>query len=193
MKQATPVLLAAWRHQEVRDGFEVVFVHDDDDGERLDGHVAAVEDAQGWWVAYEIRLDRSWRTRTATVSARSLAGMRTVLVEGNGTGRWLVDGAAAPHLDGCLDVDLEASVLTNAFPVRRLGLSVGGAADAPAVYVRAADVTVERLEQTYVRASDDKGRERYDYAAPAFGVECRLAYDERGLLLDYPGLATRVA
>ena len=29
------------------------------------------------------------------------------------------------HLDGCLDVDLESSSLTNAFPVHRLGLEIG--------------------------------------------------------------------
>jgi hypothetical protein len=31
----------------------------------------------------------------------------------------------------------------------------------------------------------------YDYTAPAFGFTARLVYDETGLIVDYPGIATR--
>ena len=58
-----------------------------------------------------------------------------------------------------------------------------------AAYVRALDLSVERLEQHYVRL----GADRYHYASPAFGFECELAYDDAGLVLDYPGIAVRVA
>jgi uncharacterized protein len=54
--------------------------------------------------------------------------------------------------------------------------------------VRAVDLTVERLEQTYVRLPD----QGYDYVAPVFDFACRLVYDESGLVLDYPGIAVRV-
>lgn len=111
----------------------------------------------------------------------------------DGAGRWRIDGRPAPHLDGCLDVDLESSSLTNAFPVHRLGLPVGEHAGAPAAYVRALDLSVERLDQRYTRLADAGSRERYHYAAPAFEFECELLYDEYGLLLDYPGIATRAA
>jgi hypothetical protein len=99
----------------------------------------------------------------------------------------------APHLDGCLDVDLEASAFTNAFPVHRLGLEVGQRADAPAAYVRAPGLDVERLEQTYARLPDDGRGARYDYVSPAFGFRAELVYDRFGLVLDYPGIAVRVA
>jgi hypothetical protein len=76
--------------------------------------------------------------------------------------------------------------------VRRLGLPAAAGAAAPAAYVRAVGLAVERLEQTYVRTTDDAGRRRYDYAAPAFDFDARLVYDESGLVLDYPGIAVRV-
>jgi hypothetical protein len=106
---------------------------------------------------------------------------------------WTVDGARVHEVDGCRDVDLESSSLTNAFPVHRLGLEVGQGADAPAAYVRAVDLSVERLEQRYVRMPDDSRRRRYHYASPAFGFEAELVYDEAGLVIDYPGIAVRVA
>ena len=180
---------AAWRHRDVRQGFEVVFLAPG----RLEGTTAAVEDGAAWTVRYVIELEGPWRTRAVRLTGRSQWGPRAVALEADAAGRWRVDGEAAPHLDGCLDVDLESSALTNALPVHRLGLRVGEAADVPAAYVRAADLRVERLDQRYARMADTGGRQRYHYAAPRFDFECELVYDESGLLLDYPGLATRVA
>jgi hypothetical protein len=81
--------------------------------------------------------------------------------------------------------------MTNAFPVHRMSLHLGDKAPAPAAYVRALDLRVERLEQDYVRVNDENGHQQYDYASPAFDFECRLVYDESGLPLDYPGIAVR--
>ena len=87
----------------------------------------------------------------------------------------------------------QSSSLTNAFPVNRLRLEPGGSADAPAAYVRALDLAVERLEQGYVRIDDGTGGARYDYTSPAFDFRCELVYDAAGLVLDYPGIAARTA
>jgi hypothetical protein len=43
-----------------------------------------------------------------------------------------------------------------------------------------------------VRIDDGAGLARYAYTSPAFDFRCELVYDEVGLVLDYPGLATRV-
>ncbi|WP_351235026.1 putative glycolipid-binding domain-containing protein [Streptomyces sp. NPDC002133] len=184
---------AAWQHRDARSGFEVAFFHAPDaDGRLVEGYTTAVESGEAFAVEYRIRLDAAGRTRTAHVRGRSSAGARTTLLEAGGEGHWLVDGARAPWLDGCLDVDLESSAMTNALPVRRMELPVGARAEAPASYVRALGLGVERLDQTYVRRSDDGSRECYDYSAPAFTFGCRLGHDEPGLPVDYPGIAVRV-
>jgi hypothetical protein len=181
---------AAWRHIDAREGFEVVFLREG--GRRAEGHTTAVEDGEPFSVGYEIELDARHRVRRARISARSRRGAAAVRIDGDGEGGWRVDGRRAPELDGCLDVDLESSALTNAFPVWRLGLGPGETAGAPAVYVRALDLAVERLEQTYARRPRRAPEEEYDYACPAFDTRCRLVYDAAGLVLDYPGLAVRV-
>jgi hypothetical protein len=182
---------AAWRHRGAREGFEIAFFEGRDDGLRIEGHTAAVEEAEPFAVHYEIELDGRWRTRSARVWGWSLRQRCAVRLEADGCGSWLIDGRAAPHLDGCLDVDLESSSLTNAFPVGRLRLAPSRAADAPAAYVRALGLDVERLEQRYARIDDGRGPERYDYRSPAFNFRCELVYDESGLVTDYPGIATR--
>ncbi|MEU1525035.1 putative glycolipid-binding domain-containing protein [Nocardia rhamnosiphila] len=184
---------AAWSHRDARSGFEVVHLRQDDNGHHMDGCTSAVEDGQAWFVRYEITVDSDWATRAARITGRSPTGWHTVLIESDGAGRWLIDGMAAPKLDGCLDVDLESSAMTNMLPVHRLGLPVDGRAAAPAVYVRATDLSVERLEQEYRRTADDGSRQCYEYSAPAFDFACRLIYDVSGLVLSYPGIAIRVA
>jgi hypothetical protein len=154
-------------------------------------HTAAVEDGEPFAVRYAIELDECWRTRSADIAGRSSSGTATVGIEGDGQGHWRIDGRPAAHLDGCLDVDLESSALTNAFPVHRLDLSPGVAADAPAAYVRALDLSVGRLEQHYARIDDGTGRRRFRYESPAFGFRCDLVYDDAGLVVDYPGIAIR--
>lgn len=192
---------AAWQHRDARNGFEVVFLQRDDQGYRIDGHTAAVEDDQAWAVEYVIMLDRDWLTRSALVRGRSATGRRELMLEADAAGGWTVNGAPAPELDGCLDVDLEASAFTNAFPVHRLALEVGQEAEAPAAYVRALDLSVERLEQRYARGANDGDRQRYYYTSPAFEglgprvsgelFETELVYDQAGLVIDYPGIAVR--
>jgi hypothetical protein len=115
-----------------------------------------------------------------------------VTLLGNGSGRWSVDGRAAPELDGCLDVDLEASAFTNALPIRRLRLAEGADADAPAAWVRAPTLIVERLEQRYRRVEAGDDGFSFDYAAPDLSFRAALSCDLSGLTLDYQGLATRV-
>jgi uncharacterized protein len=115
------------------------------------------------------------------------------VLEADGRGSWTVDGQAAPQLRGCLDLDLEASAMTNAFPMHRLALAVGARTVTSAAYVRATNLNVDRLEQTYARGEDHGDRQTYDYSAPDFDFACTLTYDTTGLVLTYPGLAARVA
>lgn len=182
---------ACWRHRGARSGFEVAYFQATAGGWSLDGTTTAVEDGQSWIVSYSIRLDAAWLTREAQVTARTAAGVRRAGLASDGQGRWRVDGRPAPQLDGCLDVDLESSALTNTLPVHRLALSPGAHAETPAAYIRALDLRAERLEQSYTRLDDESGQQRYRYAAPAFGFTCTLGYDESGLVLDYPRIAVR--
>jgi len=191
MPFGSPPQAAAWAHHDARVGFEVAYFEPVPPGHVITGCTTAVEGGQAWIVDYTIRVDSDWRTRSAAVHGRSGAGPLSLSLQSDGHGRWQVNGVPAPFLDGCMDVDLESSAMTNALPVHRLALLPDERATAPAVYVRAVSLHVERLEQTYVRTLDDGPRERYHYAAPAFDFTCDLVYDATGLVLEYPGIAVR--
>lgn len=185
---------AAWRHLSSREGFEVAFFRRETDGYCAIGQANAVEDGRAWGLQYVITFDEAWATRTARVASICVGDDSVLEVATNGHGEWLVDRVHAPQLAGCLDIDLEASVFTNALPAHRLRLGVGERAEAPAAYVRAPTLAVERLEQTYERLPDRAAEaQRYLYTAPSFGFSAELSYDSYGLLLNYPGIGIRWA
>jgi hypothetical protein len=180
---------AAWTHSGTHTGFEVAWFAAVDGGAVLTGCTAATDRGGAWAVDYEVRVDGAWRTRAARVRGRSAGGIRTVELITDGEGRWAVDGAPAPHLDGCLDIDLESSAVTNTLPVHRLALRSRERGASPAAWVRAADLAVEPLAQDYLFV----GNRTFDYAAPSEDFTARLVYDDAGLVLEYPGIAARSA
>ncbi len=167
----------AFRHLGVRDGFEVAWFTPP----TLRGGSTFVEQGAGHHIAYEITLAPDGSTSAATIRSldRALA-----LTRADDT--WLVDGVMRPDLSECPDVDLETSAVTNALPVARLGLAVGETGRALAAWVRA-DLTVERLEQTYTRLDE----RRYDYVSDYDGFRAVLEYAVDGLIVEYPGIAIR--
>ena len=170
--------LVAFRHIGVRDGFEVAWFTPPT---LLRGGSTFVEEGAGHHIAYEITLAPDGSTSTATIRSLDRA---IALTRAGAT--WLIDGVARPDLSECPDVDLESSAVTNALPVARLGLEVGETARALAAWVRA-DLTVERLEQTYTRLDE----RRYDYVSHYDGFRAVLEYCDDGLIVDYPGIAIR--
>jgi uncharacterized protein len=175
---------AAWRFVDVVDGFEVVYPSPG----RLRGHTSAVEDGRPYAVRYEIEVDAEWRTREVRVVNDTVRGPRETVLHSDGAGSWTVDGLSAPHLDGLLDVDLEASACTNTLPVHRIPMPEGEVVSASAVYVQALDLSVRRLDQTYRRLD----AHRFAYTSED-GFAALLVYDDAGLVVDYPGIATRFA
>ncbi len=182
--------VAAWRLHEAHEGFETTHLTPGPDGIRFSGTSVGVEDGIAWSFHYDLEIDGGWRAQRGSI--RSADGGRRTLAA-DGPGRWLVDGEHDPALDGCLDIDLEGSALTNTAPVHRLGLAVGERAEAPAVYVRTNTLKVERLDQTYRRLPYDGDGFAFEYASPGFDYLATLTFGADGLVTDYPGIAARVA
>ncbi|MET0933179.1 MAG: putative glycolipid-binding domain-containing protein [Mycetocola sp.] len=176
-----------------RTGFEVTFFTEMTAGYRLAGHTTAHESAALWSVGCDITVDRSWRTVAVHASTLSAAGERELTLTRDPSGNWTVNGELRPDLDGCVDVDFESSAMTNTLPVHRLDFAEGVAVDVPAAFVRADDLSVERLDQRFTLIEAGPEQILSHYESSTFDVECELRYDSSGLVVDYPGIAIREA
>jgi uncharacterized protein len=141
---------------------------------------------------FEVTVDHSWLTREVEVRSVGQGGERVVGLLADEGRRWSVDDVHRPDLDGCVDVDIAATPLTNTFPIRRLaGLRVGESATAPVAWVDVPGLSVTRVEQTYQRMPAVDGLDAWRYSDPKHGA-FTLTVDPDGLVVDYEDFATRV-
>ncbi len=132
---------------------------------------------------YVVVADGRFRTSRATV--RGWLGERAVEIEITAeAGRWSVNGAACPEVEGTVDLDLNFSPSTNLLPIRRLGLDVGQESPVRAAWLRFPSFDLKPLEQEYRRI----GPSRYRYRSEG-GFEAELEVRSSGFVTLYPGFA----
>jgi hypothetical protein len=181
--------VAAWQLTGAYQGFEVVRFARTRGGTVLEGTTVGTEDGVPWTIHYVIEVADDWRVRRARITDYTGSERR---VSTDGSGSWMVNSERHPEFDGCLDLDLEASVVTNTLPVHRLSLAEGQRGESAAVYVRTVRLAVERLDQTYHRLPDSAGMQRFLYESPRFGYRDTLQFGSDGLAVAYPGIGRRV-
>lgn len=138
---------------------------------------------------FRVELDAGWATRTVEVRSLSRDGERRLRLTADDGRRWWRDGIRAPDLDGCIDVDVAATPLTNTFPINRFAARpVGAGETSPVAWVDVPGLSATRVDQTYQRL----GERVWRYSDDQHGA-FELTVDADGLVVDYSGFATRVA
>src|SRR5215831_17781007 len=170
--------------------------------ERLDypGHEASrVEQRQNGWflqgtavfhferqpcrLDYTIQCDHEWRTEEVTVDGWLGNDVVRHEITVDSSRRWHFDGRATSDLEGCVDIDLGFSPLTNTLPIRRLTLEFGASAQVCAAWLPVPGFEVRPLEQVYSLL--DVSRYRYESGGGRFAAD--LDVDAEGLVIEYPG------
>ena len=169
--------------------FEHANIELGDAGPRLSGSVLIADDGVPLRASYGIACDGDWRTRTVTVETARQGVRRTLRLECGEDGRWRRDGEPAPALDGCTDVDLEVTPATNALPINRLRLPIGGRGEIRAAWVRFPSLAIVPARQSYERLA----AARYRYTSLDSGFTATLGVDADGIPTDYEGIWRRIA
>lgn len=100
---------------------------------------------------------------------------------------WRDSQGELTSFEGCRDVDLWPTPLTNSLTIRRLDLAIDERAEVDVLWIEAPMLRLERVRQVYTRV-DEHG---YRFQSPASGFEAVLQCDEDGLVIEYPGLFRR--
>jgi hypothetical protein len=178
----TPVSIR-WRSLH-RPGADRCVLEETATGVRLVGAATFTGEAGAARLDYRVECDRAWRTVGARVEG-TLAARFVAFDVLRATGDvWTMNGAPVSAAAGCLDVDLGFTPATNLLALRRLALSVGEAAPAPAAWLDVEAGVLGLLPQRYERRS----AETYWYEAPTVGYEALLEVDASGFVTRYPGL-----
>ncbi|KAB0264283.1 putative glycolipid-binding domain-containing protein [Microvirga brassicacearum] len=150
------------------------------------GVVIASAEPAHFGLRYRLLIDRSWRVRDALLE--TTAG-ESLHLESDGMGQWKQNGTLSPSLNGCIDIDIEATPFTNTLPIRRLSLEAGESRLVRLAYIRVPALAVAPGEQRYT-AIHPGALYRFESLDHAFTAE--LPVDPHGLVRDYPGLFRRL-
>ncbi len=171
-------------------GFEHVRLDDGHPGwDVYDSMVIREHDGQVRRGGYTLVVDKAWRTLEIRIMVEQAPGSMAALhLLANGEGVWAdAEEHRIPELDGCVDVDIQWSPLTNTLPVRRLDLRPGEEQEIRVAYIELPSLTVRPVIQRYTRLNG--GRVRYESETRDFA--CELQIDEDGFVELYPDLFRR--
>jgi hypothetical protein len=181
-----PDITARWQAWEGSEfGLEHLDLRSESGGIRAAGIVIGT-DGGPFGLFYRLRMDARWHIRDARLETTTGARLH---LRSDGEGRWTMDGAALPALDGCIDIDIESTPFTNTLPIRRLDFALGDARTLRLAYVRVPTLAVAEGSQRYTALSPGR---LYRFESLDHDFVADLPVDRHGLVRDYPELFRRL-
>ncbi|MEU9033119.1 putative glycolipid-binding domain-containing protein [Streptomyces sp. NPDC048383] len=147
-------------------------------------------DPEPYWVTYALETADDYVTSRLFVTVETEDATRALDLR-HAAGRWSADGSHRPDLDGALDCDLGLCPLTNTMPVLRHGLHLHPASPAHRflmAWVSVPGLEVSASHQTYTPLETQGPAAVVRYESDGFRSD--ITFDDNGLVLDYPHLAT---
>lgn len=170
-------------------GFEHVIASYGPAGFTADSWLILITEAGPARASYQLTCDPQWEVTALTIEVTDATSTRTLALTLDGAGQWREGGRPRPDLDGCVDVDINRSPLTNTMPIRRMGTAdVAAPYDLAVAYVELPELTVRPVRQRYTLVDAD--RPVYRYESGSYSAD--LPTDGDGFVIDYPGLWHRV-
>ena len=170
-----------WRRIDTS-GHETARVYGDEDGWYLDGSAIFLHDGSPCRLEYFIECDADWSTRSVTVDGWVGEHVIEHEITVSEEGVWYLADEEIKSVEGCIDIDLNFSPITNLLPIRRLDLKDGDAQSVSAAWLRFPSFELERLEQSYSRI--DRSTVKYESRDGEFVRELKV--NAAGLVLEYP-------
>jgi hypothetical protein len=174
---------AMWRRLDAP-GSDACHLEEHASGWRLRGMAVFRDQAGTARLSYDLTCDRNWTSRRGRVVGWLGAQPIAIRITRTAAGQWTLNGKVVERLDGCVDLDFGFTPATNLIALRRLDLSPGQEASAPAAWLRLRPAALILLPQRYLRKTETI----YWYEAPTVGYANELEVTPLGFVRRYPYL-----
>ncbi len=173
---------------------DVQITHEPTKGTGFSSAIVRLWEGQPLRMQYTLSCDAQWHVNYlfAVIPVPRGAGVLpySITLKADGAGNWRDDkDQPLDALQGCIDVDIMVTPLTNTLPIRRLQLAPGESREISVVYIAAPDLSIRPFRQRYTRLDDGQ---HYRYESLESGFTAVLPVDDDGFVVDYPGIWRRV-
>jgi hypothetical protein len=171
--------------------------------------VAIGSDPEPYRLSFELQTHGEYITDRAVVETQGIGWTRNLEIQRSRAGVWSVSSRSTGKLEmpdpggdptalgDALDLDLGLSPVFNTMPVLRHDLHNGGSAeDFLMVWISVPDLSIHASSQRYTfleRRSDEQRLVRFEAVGEGEDFVADVQFDSNGLVLDYPGIASRIA
>lgn len=156
----------------------------------FDSMFVRVHEGQVHRGGYTLVCDKAFRTLEIRFMVEEEPGkMNAKHLLASGDGRWAdAEGQPIPELEGCIDLDIQWSPLTNMLPIRRMKLQPGQEESIRVVYFPLPGLDIGVWEERYTGVDERTVR----YASVTTDFQQDLTVDAEGFVTEYPGLFRRM-
>jgi hypothetical protein len=158
----------------------------DESGSQFHGTSIFVDEGKPCFLEYLVACDTDGETISVEVLGEVGDDLIEIEILVGDDGVWTMNEEEIGEVEGCVDIDLNFSPITNTLPIRRLNLAVGASQKVAAAWLRFPSFKLERFEQTYTRVDENT----YHYESRDGEFKRDLTVDEYGMVTNYPGFWT---
>lgn len=171
--------------------------------------VAIGSDPEPYRLSFELQTRAEYITDRAVVETQGAGWTRRLEIQRSRAGVWSASSQSAGklgmpepggdpgELGEALDLDLGLSPVFNTMPVLRHDLhNGGGAEDFLMVWISVPDLSIHASPQRYTfleRRTDERRLVRFEGIGEGEDFVADVSFDAAGLVVDYPGVASRIA
>jgi hypothetical protein len=163
-------------------GLEYAEVAERSEGIAVNSSVIGEQNGESFALTYRLLCTAGWHVRELHIGLVSMTNPISLIRDHNGwrdaVGRRLSD------LDGCQDVDISATPLTNTLPIRRLKLEVGQSQEISVAYIQCPSLELGVNRQRYTRQAETQ----YHFELVDGSFSATITVDADGFVTEYPSL-----
>lgn len=158
-----------------------------DKGSAISSSIIGIYANELYKIEYQVRTNQYWETTFFEIKSQLYNTIEMISFRREGKENWYVNGQPGEKFNGCIDIDISLTPLTNTLPINRLKLSENEGEQIKVLYVDVLERKMMPVQQKYSRLSQTD----YKYENVPNDFESVISVDDLGLVVNYPGLFKR--
>ena len=133
---------------------------------------------------YTIEVNADWQTLQCDIITEVDGQLQNYSFHNVGNSQWTMNGVLHPEFDGCTEVDISLTPLTNTLPINRLRLKVNIEAEIKVICIDVLKQEINTVRQKYRKLSADE----YRFENVSNDFKALIKVNAQGFVTDYPPL-----